>query len=174
MGLREIQEEMERDRNSRRISTLISVVVIIFFVLTIFAFFASTFWFLILICFYTFFLSIFSLFFTIIPQRIKDSMVKEIFFRLGSLSLVVLSIIYLGKNYKLFLDIPDYINKNYSVIEGPAYIKTNKEVRSTTQTITIYGIQFDDEQILLDEGKYNGKVLRIYYLPHSKYVIDIY
>jgi drug/metabolite transporter (DMT)-like permease len=176
MGLRELQEQMKRDRKNERISTLISVVVIIFLVLTFFAAFASTFWSSIWMLFFTFCMSILFGFGTILPRRIKDSMVKEFFIRLGFLFFALggLSLIFLAGNYKLFLDIPDYIHKNYNVIVGPAYIKTYKSTHHTSQTITIYGIQFDDQQALLDEDKYNGKVLRLYYLPHSKYVIDIY
>jgi hypothetical protein len=149
------------------------MVVVIFITLTAFE---SIFWCYVLLKFmYVCFLVLFGLL-AIIPIKLKANKVKAIFTKLIVLvfSLGGLTLFFLFGEYNYFLDIPDYFNKNYKVIDGPAKITTYKVRFTTNQTITIHGINFDNKQILLNEDVYNGKVLKVEYLPHSKYVIEIW
>ncbi len=42
-----------------------------------------------------------------------------------------------------------------------------------SQYLTIQGERLENRQIL-DEDEYEGKVLEVHYLPHSKYVVEIW
>ncbi len=72
-----------------------------------------------------------------------------------------------------FLDIPNYYKENHEVVKGRAGIHTSINRGYIAQYLTIQGERLENRQIL-DEDEYEGKVLEVHYLPHSKYVVEIW
>lgn len=184
MYLRNLYEQIERDRKKRRNNIIGWVFTTLLIVSQIFSsvfWWYLLFWSMIIICFVT--LGLLAIFNKKKKNATKDtiwfndsySRIKILFARIFLLIFSVggLTLFYWMNIYNLYLDIPDYLNKNYNVVEGKAEIRTTVTRGYTTQSITINGLKLNNRQIL-NQGEYEGKILKIYYLPRSRYVMEIW
>lgn len=71
------------------------------------------------------------------------------------------------------LDLPDYISNNTEKTRGIAEFRTTTNRGHVAQTITIHDVEYQNT-IILDEFKYERRVLELEYLPRTRYVVGIW
>lgn len=72
-----------------------------------------------------------------------------------------------------YYDIPYYLNKNYEIVTGKPQIVTHSSRGYAIQWINVSGIKLENH-ILLKIRENEKKILTFYYLPHSKFVVEIW
>lgn len=77
-----------------------------------------------------------------------------------------------------FLDIPYYVKQDYQVVYGKPLIQSNISHTNSSrgfaiQWVHVGGIKLENH-ILLKIKEYENKNVTFYYLPHSKFVVEIW
>lgn len=173
MYFRDLQEQYRREKVKQRINFFsyiwIGTVVVL-------RFFSHIFWCHLLLLTVVFGTILILLAFCVFKRKLyfkKPHILKSIALRLFA-ALLAGGIIFLVNEtiLKLYLDIPYYYKEDYKVISGKGYIKTSSHRGNINQTITVRGVSLHNEQDIVDRS-YDGEMFRIYYLPHSKYIVKM-